>query len=636
MRLPLPMPPARYPSRFHPARAFRLGGGATVALCLLTALLPLANFAPSIGAQGTAQVPPGGIAPGIAPGIAMHGRPALAAGFTHLPHVNPDAPKGGHLRLGAAGSFDNLNPFTIKGNTPQGLRDYVFESLMARAADEPFTLYGLIASGIETPADRSAVTFHLRPEARFSDGRPITAADVVFSHRILAEKGWPFHRSHYRKVAKVDILGPLVVRFTFGAQVDRELPLILGLMPILPKHRLSEEAFERTTLEPPVGSGPYTIAKVDAGRSITYRRNPDYWARNLPIQRGRHNFEEVSYEFFRDSGALFEAFKAGDIDVRVEDEPARWAEGYDFPAVRNGLVGKREVVIGLPAGMSALVFNTRRAPFDEPLVRRALIELLDAEWINRNLFHGLYRRTASFFARSELATTGRPADARERQLLARFPGAVTPDILEGRPHLPTTDGSGSNRTGLKEATRLLAAAGWGVVGGRMVNLATGKPLTFEFLASSRTQERLVLAFGENLKRIGIGMRVRQVDSAQYWGRVKSFDFDMAQWTWGASLSPGNEQINRWSSRAADTEGTLNYAGVKSLAVDALIDELLKAEGREEFVSAVRALDRVLLAGNYVIPLFHVPGQWLAWRRRLAFPDKVPLNGVDFDTWWVAR
>ena len=594
-----------------------------VGLCLLL-FVP----APAV-AQNAGPAPP-------AHGIAMHGSPLLPAGFTHQPHVNPDAPKGGTLRLGSPGTFDNLNPFTIKGNTPQGLREYVFESLMARAADEPFTLYGLIAAGIETPADRSAVTFHLRPQARFSDGKPITAEDVVVSHKVLAEKGWPYHRAHYRKVEKVDVLGPHTVRFTFGASGDRELPLILGLMPVLPRHRLDAETFDRTTLDPVVGSGPYTIAKVDPGRAIVYRRNPGYWGRDLPIQRGRYNFDTISYEFFRDQGAMFEAFKAGDIDVRVEEEPARWAEAYDFPAVRNGQVVRREIKLGLPAGMSALVFNTRRAPFDDARVRRAFVQLLDAEWINRNLFHSLYRRTGSFFARSDLASAGRPADARERELLARFPGAVHPDILEGRPFLPVTDGSGNNRAGLAAANKLLVEAGYGLAGGRMVHRATGKPLAFEFLAASRSQERLILAFGAPLKQLGIAMRVRQVDSAQYWGRMKSYDFDMAQWNWGASLSPGNEQINRWSSRAAAIDGTLNYAGVKNPAVDAMIEELLKAEAREPFESAVRALDRVLLSGEYVIPLFHVPGQWLAWNRRVTFPERTPLSGIDFDTWWAAR
>lgn len=569
-------------------------------------------------------------------GIAMHGEPNLPRDFAHFPHVNPEAPKGGHLRLGASGSFDNLNPFTIKGNTPQGLREYVFESLMARSPTEPFTLYGLIASGLETPPDRSAVTFHLRPEARFSDGQPVTAEDVVYSHKILAEKGWPFHRLHYGKVGKVEIVSPGAVRFTFKVEGDRELPLILGLMPIIPRHRMPADAIERTTLEAVVGSGPYLIGKIEAGRSLTYRRNPDYWGRNLPLQRGRYNFDEITFEFFRDQSAMFEAFKAGDLDARVEDDPTRWAEGYTFPAMRNGQAMRREVQLGLPAGMSALVLNTRRAPFDDKRVRRALIELLDADWINANLYHNLYRRTTSFFARSELASSGRPADARERELLAPFPGAVRAAILEGRPHLPVTDGSGGARVGLKEASRLLGEAGYVMTNGRMVHKASGKPLAFEFLASSRTQERLVLAYADTLKKLGIALRLRQVDSAQYSARMKSFDFDMAQTLWAASLSPGNEQYNRWSAAAAKAEGSFNYAGVHSPATDAMIGALLAAEKRDDFVSAVRALDRVLLSGDYVVPLFHVPGQWLAWRTRVAFPDKPRLSGVDYDTWWAVR
>jgi peptide/nickel transport system substrate-binding protein len=565
----------------------------------------------------------------------MHGAPALPPGFAHFPYVNPNAPKGGQLRLGSLGSFDSLNPFIIKGVAPSGLREYVFESLMARSADEPFTLYGLIAETIEVPADRSSITFHLRPEARFSDGRPVTAADIAFSHKALMEKGWPYHRTYYKKVAQLEQLGPRTVRFVFESGADREMPLIIGLMPILPSHVLDMETFERTTLEPPIGSGPYTVARIDPGRTLLYRRNPDYWGKELATQRGRFNFDEIRYDFFRDSASLFEAFKAGQIDVRAEDDPARWAEGYSFTAVGNGSVMVREFQTGLPAGMTALVFNTRRPPFKDPEVRRALIHAFDAEWINRSLFHGLYRRSESFFARSELASTGRPADARERRLLAPFPGSVRREVLEGPFRLPVSGGSGSDRDGLREAHRLLTQAGYVLKNGVLVS-SSGRPLAFEFLAATRAQERLMQSFAEQLKLIGIAARVRQVDSAQYWTRTKAFDFDMIQWTWGASLSPGNEQTNRWSSKAAAVRGSLNLAGVESTAADAMIDALLAAETREDFVSAVRALDRVLLSGDYVIPLFHVPGQWIAYWRRLKMPEKTPLSGTDFDTWWAAK
>ncbi len=607
----------------QPIRHIILSKPASAAVLLLMAMLPSVP-----ASKAYAQAP--------AHGIAMHGEPALPRDFAHLPYVNPDAPKGGQLKLGAAGSFDNLNPFTIKGSTPQGLREYVFESLMARSAGEPFALYGLIASGIETPADRSAVTFHLRGEARFSDGQPVTVDDVLFSHRALAQNGWPFHRLHYGKVAKAEAVGPRAVRFTFKTKGDRELPLILGLMPIIPRHKVSIETIDRTTLAPVVGSGPYVVAKVDAGRSITYRRNPDYWGRDLPLQRGRYNFDEVTFEFFRDHSAMFEAFKSGELDARTEDDPTRWAEGYGFPAMLDGHALRREVEIGLPSGMSALVFNARRAPFDDIRVRRALIELLDAEWLNRSLFHGLYRRSTSYFARSELASTGRPADPRERALLAPFPAAVRADILDGRPHLPISDGSGNNRKALKRAHDLLAQAGYALSDGRMVHQRTGRQIAIEFLASSRTQERLVLSYADTLKRLGIALRLRQVDSAQYSARMKSFDFDMAQVLWPASLSPGNEQFNRWSAAAADAQGSFNYAGVHTPAADAMINALLAAERREDFVSAVRALDRVLLSGDYVIPLFHAPGQWLAWRARVNFPAKPSLNGMAFDTWWAVK
>jgi peptide/nickel transport system substrate-binding protein len=565
----------------------------------------------------------------------MHGEPALPPGFSHFPYVNPEAPKGGQLRLGSLGSFDSLNPFIIKGVAPSGLREYVFESLMARSADEPFTLYCLIAERIEVPADRSSITYHLRPEARFSDGRAITAADVAFSHKALMQKGWPYHRTYYKKVVQLEQLGPRTVRFVFESGADREMPLIIGLMPILPSHVLNIETFERTTLEPPIGSGPYTVARVDPGRTLLYRRNPDYWGKGLATHRGRFNFDEIRHDFFRDSASLFEAFKAGQIDVRAEDDPARWAEGYSFPAVSDGRVIVREFKTGLPAGMSALVFNTRRPPFKDPQVRRALIHAFDAEWINRSLFHGLYRRSESFFARSELASTGHPADARERTLLAPFPGSVRKEVLEGPFRLPVSDGSGSDRDGLREAHRLLTQAGYVMKNGALVS-SGGRPLAFEILAATRAQERLMLSFAELLRRIGIAARVRQVDSAQYWTRTKAFDFDMMQWTWGASLSPGNEQINRWSSQAATAKGSLNFAGVENTAADAMIDALLKAEAREDFVSAVRALDRVLISGDYVIPLFHVPGQWIAYWRHLKMPEKTPLSGTDFDTWWVAQ
>jgi peptide/nickel transport system substrate-binding protein len=564
-------------------------------------------------------------------GLAMHGAPKRAVGFQHFPYVNPNAPKGGRVVLGTLGTFDSLNPFIIRGVTPASVRDYVYESLMARGGDEPFTLYGLIAESVEVPDDRSSITFHLRPEARFSDGASITPEDVLFSHEVLKEKGWPYHRSHYAKVAKAEKLGPQIVRFTFTPDGDREIPLILGLMPILPRHKLDAETFDRTTLEPPVGSGPYHVARVDPGRSITYQRNPDWWARDLPVARGRFNFDAIRVEYFRDASSLLEAFKAGEIDVRVEDDPGRWIDGYRFAAGSDRLILQRGFDTGLPSGMSALVFNTRRPIFADARVRRAFILLFDAEWINRSLYNGLYKRTQSFFERSELSSHGRPADARERALLAPFAAWVRPEILSGAFRLSVTDGSGENRTNMQAAYELLMEAGYRLENGRIVR--DGAPLEFEFLAQTRQQERLMLSYARTLERLGIGVRVRQVDTAQYWARLRTFDFDMMQWSWSASLSPGNEQINRWSSKAADIEGSLNYPGVKNPAVDALIEALLLAHSQEDFAAAVRAFDRVLMSGDYVIPLFHLPKVWVAYWSNLRFPATPPLAGFDLDTWW---
>ena len=563
--------------------------------------------------------------------IAMHGAPKYPQGFQHFPYVNPAAPKGGRLVLGTLGTFDSLNAFIIRGVTPGNLREYVYESLMTRGGDEPFTLYGLIAESVEVPEERSSVTFHLRSQARFSDGAPVTPEDVLFSHAILKEKGWPYHRSHYAKVTLAEKIGPHSVRFTFAAAGDREIPLILALMPILPRHKIDAETFERTTLEAPIGSGPYTVAKVDAGRSVTYRRNLDWWGRDLAVARGRFNFDEIRVEYFRDASSLFEAFKAGEIDFRPEDDPARWIEGYGFPAVQDGRIVKREFATRLPSGMSALAFNTRRPIFEDARVRRAFILLFDAEWINRSLFDGAYKRTQSFFERSDLSSQGRPADARERALLAPFAQYVKPEVLDGSFALPVTDGSGENRSNLRAASQLLAEAGYRPEGGRLVK--GGVPLTFEFLAQTRQQERVMLSYGRTLERLGIGLRIRQVDAPQNWARLKTFDYDMIQWTWSASLSPGNEQINRWSSSAATIEGSLNYPGVRNPAADAMIEALLQAREVEDFRAAVRAFDRVLMSGDYVIPLFHLPNVWLAHRRHLRYPETQPLGGVDLDTWW---
>ncbi len=574
--------------------------------------------------------------------IAMHGAPKLPEGFASLPYINPQAPKGGRVTLGAQGTFDSLSPYTIRGVTPPNMRELVFESLLARSSDEPFTLYAWVAKSIEVPPDRSSITFHLDEAARFSDGTPVTADDVLFSHALLKEKGWPYHRSHYAKVMKAEKLAERSVRFTFatvkdlaGADTyDREMPLILGLMPVLPKHKLSFDTFEQTSLEPPVGSGPYTVATVDAGRSITFRRNPTWWARDLPMMRGRFNFDEVRIEFFRDASSMFEAFKSGEIDLRPEDDPAQWINGYGFPAALDGRVKKAELPTSLPSGMTAFVMNSRRPQFADARVRRAFLLMFDAEWINRSLFNGAFKRTRSFFERSPLSSAGKPADAIENSLLSAYPGAVRAEIMAGTYELPHTNGTGDDRANLQAAFRLLQEAGWTSRNGKLFK--DGRALTVEFLAGNRNHERLMLSYAKTLERLGITATVRQVDSAQYFARLKSYDFDVIQWNYSASLSPGNEQINRWSSRAADIEGSLNYAGVKNPAADAMIEAMLHAEAPETFTAAVRAFDRVLLSGDYVIPLFHLPAVWVGHWAHLKHPVRLPLSGYDFDTWWSER
>jgi len=565
--------------------------------------------------------------------IAMHGPPALAQGFPHFPYVDPDAPKGGRVTLGSSGSFDNLNPMIVRGEPVQGIREFVVESLMARSQDEPFTLYGLIAETVDVPDDRSQVTFKLDPRAKFSDGTPLTAADVLFSFEVLRDKGRPNYRTYYKKVAKTDVLSDHEIRFVFADAEDRELPLILGLMPILPRHAMNADKFEETTLSPLIGSGPYRIAGIDPGRSITYRRDPDYWARDLPVNRGRFNFDEIRFEYYREGSTQFEAFKTGAIDLRNEDDPAMWAKRYDFPAVRNGRVAREEIPIGLPAGMTGLVFNTRRTVFADARVREALIQLFNFEWVNKSFFNGLYRRTQSYFERSILSSAGRPADARERTLLEPYASAVLPELMQGTWRAPASDGTAQNRSNARHAFEMLEAAGYVLRDGRLVD-RTGKPLTFEILASNTGQERLLGAFTGDLARLGIRARIRVVDSAQYQARLRTYDYDMIQFTWPSSLSPGNEQLFRWSSRVADDPGSYNYAGVKNPAADAMIAAMLAADSNDDFVSAVRALDRVLLSGQYVIPLFFPPAQWVASWNRLAHPGRMPLFGFNLDTWWV--
>ena len=565
--------------------------------------------------------------------IAMHGSPKFKDGFKNYPYANPEAAKGGKLTLSTTGSFDSVNPLIIQGKSAQGVRAFAIESLMSRSLDEPFTLYGLLAESIDVADDRSSITYHLNPKAKFSDGHPVTSEDIIFSLKLLREKGRPNHRTYYSKVSKIEALDERTVRLTFDANGDREMPLILGLMPVLAKHATDPETFERSTLKPLMGSGPYTITKVDPGRSITYTRNTKYWGRDLGVNRGRFNFDQIKFEYFRDASIEFEAFKTGIIDLRKEEDPAIWAEGYAIPQVEQGKMLKSEFATGLPDGMAALVFNTRREIFRDARVRQALIQMFDFEWINSTLYHGLYQRTQSYFERSYLSSIGKPADARERELLADYPDAVKNTVMTGDYRFPKSDGTGHNRESARKAFKLLRSAGYVLRGRQLVHEKTGKALEFEILASSPALGRLLGSYVKELAKLGINATIRAVDSAQYQARIRDYDFDMMQMKWRSSLSPGNEQLFRWSSKIATSPGTFNYAGVQNKAADAMIQAMLEAKSSEDFVSAVRALDRVLLSGDYVIPLFHTPGDWVAHWSKLRHPKTTPLFGFNLDTWW---
>ena len=539
--------------------------------------------------------------------------------------------------LGVQGTFDSLNPFPVKGLTAaHGAIGFIVEPLMRRSLDEPFTLYPLVARGLDMPDDRAEVTFHLDPRARFSDGRPITSDDVRFTFELLREKGRPNYRNSYAKVASVETPDRHTIRFDLAGANDRELPLILGLMPVLARHAVDPATFDSTSFKPLLGSGPYLAADVRPGESITYRRDPTYWGADLPANRGTFNFDEVRYDYYRDANSLFEAFKAGLYDFRIEADPTRWLNGYDIPAVREGRLVREALPNRLPKGMSGFVFNTRRPLFEDVRVREALGFMFDFEWINKNLFGGVYRRTGSYFEGSpDLSARGRPADAAERALLAPYPEAVRPDILEGRWQAPVSDGSGRDRETARRALKLLSEAGFEPSDGGLRRRSDGEPLAFEIMVVSRDQERIALAFATSLARIGVGVRIRLVDSVQFERRRQRYEFDMMIASWAVSPSPGNEQIFRWGSASAEREGSFNFAGAKSPAVDAMIDAMLGATTQEGLAAAVRALDRVLLSGFYVVPLYHLPEQWIAYDARLKRPPAIPLFGTDIGLWWRA-
>jgi len=566
--------------------------------------------------------------------IAMHGEPKYGPDFAHFDYVDPNAPKGGEVRLSAIGTYDTLNPFTLRGVAAAGAAQ-LFETLMVSSLDEAFTEYGLLAESIEVPQDRSYAIFNLRAEARFHDGTPVTAEDVAWTFATLKTKGHPSYRVYYASVKQADVLAERRVKFTFAGGENRELPLIIGQMPVLPKHYWQGRDFEKTTLEPPVGSGAYRIQSFDAGRSIALKRDPDYWGRNLPVNVGQNNFDVMRYDYYRESTVAIEAFKAGTVDFRQENNSKLWATAYNVPQVKSGQMVLLTVPHEIPTGMQGFAMNIRRPVFVDRRVREAMSYAFDFEWSNKNLFYGQYSRTKSYFSNSELASTGLP-EGDELAILEKYRGRV-PDEVFTRPYEPpTTDGSGNNRENLRKAAILLKEAGWEVKGGKLVEPATGRRFEFEILLSSPDFERIAQPFARNLERLGITAHIRTVDPAQYQNRMDSYDFDMTVEVWGQSLSPGNEQRDFWGSASADIPGGRNTVGIKDPVVDELIELLISAPDRESLIARIRALDRVLLFGNYVVPHWHIKSFRVAMWNMFGRPAVSPKYGFPFDAWWVDR
>jgi microcin C transport system substrate-binding protein len=569
-------------------------------------------------------------------GLAMHGGVKYPAGFSHFDYVNPDAPKGGELRMAVvANGYDSFNPFVVRGIAAAGIDTYLYDTLLVSSDDEPFSVYGLIAESIETPEDRSHVIFNLREEARFQDGQPITAEDVKFSFELLTKDGHPRYQSYYQDISKVTVEGPQRVRFDFSGTVNRELPLIVGQLPILPRHYWKERTFGENGLDKPVGSGPYRLGKFEAGRSVSYQRVEDYWAQDLGVRKGRFNFDTITFEYYTDDTVALESFRAGNYDYRVESQAKNWATAYTGNAFESGEINKEAIEHNRPAGMQAFVYNTRRDVFKDPAVRRALAYGFDFQWANKNLFFDQYTRTESYFENSELASSGLP-EGRELEILEPYRDQLPESVFTTEYAPPSTAGDQSMRNNLREALTQLRAAGYEIENGTMINKATGEALEFEVMLFQKTFERVILPFKNNLKKLGIDVTVRLVDSNQYTERWKTRDFDMTVGVFPQSDSPGNEQRAYWHSSSANKDATRNLAGVSDPVVDELVEFLIGAPNREELVQRTQALDRVLLSGHYVIPNWYLDSDRIAYWSFLKRPETVPKNGADVNNWWVER
>jgi microcin C transport system substrate-binding protein len=588
--------------------------------------LPLVTLS---GASRAAVPPPGETIRTHA--LSLLDAPSLPRDFSHFPWVNPDAPKGGEIALTALGSFDSFNPFILRGTSAVGMT-LIYDPLIASNLDEPSTEYGHLAHTIEIAGDRLSVAFELREEARWHDGRPVTAEDVVWTFHTLRSQGRPFYRAYWADVTEAVAEGPRRVVFRFRTIENRELAQILGQISVLPKHWWEGRDFTRPITEPPLGSGPYRIARFEQNRTVVYERVADYWARNLGTRRGLYNFDRYRYEYFRDTSVAFEAFRAGQIDWRTENIARDWATGYDFPARRRGLVRLESIPHQLPTGMQAFVVNLRRPLFQDQRVRRALIEMFDFEWMNANLFFGTYTRTTSFYSNSEFAATGLP-EGEELAVLERFRGRIPASVFTTPYSLPVTDGSGSNREGARRALELLREAGWTVRNRRLVN-AQNQPFTFEILLNGASFERVALPYVQWLQRVGIEARVRTVDPAQYQMRMDNFDYDMTVDVIPQSLSPGNEQRDFFTCEKARQNGSRNIAGFCDPVLDELVELVINAPNRAALVARTRALDRVLLHNDYVIPQWHIRSFQIAWWDKFGRPPRPPRFGLGLEGWWV--
>ncbi|WP_313298012.1 extracellular solute-binding protein [Pseudomonas sp.] len=557
--------------------------------------------------------------------------PKYPANFKHFDYVNPDAPKGGTFRQSSFGGFDSLNPFINKGVAADNISS-IYDTLMRQSLDEPFTEYGLVAGQIEKAPDNSWVRFYLRPEARFHDGHPMRAEDVVFTFDALMKDGAPLYRQYYADVAEVVAEDPLKVLFTFKHTNNRELPLILGQLPVLPKHWYQNREFTRGSLEPPLGSGPYRVAEVKPGRSIRYERVKDYWAKDLPINRGSYNFDAMTFDVYRDNNVALEALKAGAFDYELEMSAKNWATAYDVPAVRDGRLIKEEIPNGNPVGMQGFIFNLRKPVFQDVRVRKAISLLFDFEWTNKQLFNGAYIRTDSYFENSEMAASGLPSAA-ELKILEPLRGKVPDAVFEQAFANPVSDGSGMIREHQREAYKLLQEAGWKIVDDKMVD-KDGKPVSIEFLLAQTQFERVLLPFKRNLADLGIGFEIRRVDVSQYINRLRSRDFDMIVGGYPQSNSPGNEQREFWSSAAADNPGSRNFIGLRDPAIDQLVEQLINADSRQSLIEHCRALDRVLQWGYYVVPNWHIKTNRVAYWNHIGHPKVSPKYDVGIDTWWI--